>query len=63
MLALWDSWGFRIPVTALQLDECHVTQVKTEETNGYTALQLGVGEAKLKRVKVCVVCSSSDIAG
>lgn len=27
MLSLWDRWGVRIPVTALQLDECQVTQV------------------------------------
>jgi large subunit ribosomal protein L3 len=27
-------------------------QVKTEETDGYTSLQLGVGEAKAKRVKI-----------
>jgi large subunit ribosomal protein L3 len=32
------------------LDACEVVQVKTEEKHGYTALQLGVGEAKLKNV-------------
>lgn len=52
MLAVWDAWGTRIPVTVLQLDNCQVVQVKTDETNGYTSLQLGVGEAKLKRVGV-----------
>lgn len=50
MLAIWDSWGTRIPVTVLQLDACEVVQVKTNETNGYTALQLGIGEAKVKNV-------------
>jgi len=50
MLAIWDKWGVRYPVTVLQLDQCQVVQVKTEEENGYTALQLGVGEAKVKRV-------------
>ena len=52
MLPLWDSWGERHAVTVLQLDECHVVQVKTEETDGYTALQLGIGEAKTSRVKI-----------
>jgi len=54
MLAIWDRWGVRIPVTVLHLDSCQVIQVKTEEKNGYTALQLGVGEAKLKRVNATV---------
>jgi large subunit ribosomal protein L3 len=52
MLAIFDKWGKRHAVTALQLDHCQVTQVKTEETNGYVALQLGVGEAKPNRVKI-----------
>jgi large subunit ribosomal protein L3 len=51
MLAIWDKWGQRYPTTVLQLDNCEVVQTKTEETNGYTALQLGVGEAKPSRVK------------
>ena len=52
MLPLWDTWGIRHAVTVLQLDECEVVQVKTEETDGYTAMQLGVGEAKLSRVNI-----------
>lgn len=34
---------------AVQLDHCQVTQVKREETEGYTSVQQGVGEEKLKR--------------
>eukprot|EP00605_Chrysophyceae_sp_TOSAG23-4_P001437 GSChrysophyteH1.ASY1.ANO1.1565.1 assembled CDS len=41
MLAIFDKWGDHTAVTALQLDHCQVVQVKTEETDGYTALQLG----------------------
>lgn len=48
MIAVWNKWGERYPCTVLHLDECQVVQVKTEETDGYTALQLGVGEAKRK---------------
>ncbi|CAM9881619.1 unnamed protein product [Scytosiphon promiscuus] len=49
-MAIFDSWGMRHPVTVLQLDECEVVQVKTWETDGYTSLQLGVGERKWKNV-------------
>jgi large subunit ribosomal protein L3 len=51
MMSVWDKWGTRYATTVLQLDDCRVIQVKTEETDGYNALQLGVGEAKAKRVK------------
>jgi large subunit ribosomal protein L3 len=51
MLPVWDKWGRKHAATVLQLDNCQVVQVKTDDTNGYTALQLGVGEAKLKNVR------------
>ena len=52
MIPLWDKWGERHATTVLHLDSCEVIQVKTEETDGYTSLQLGVGEAKLSRVNI-----------
>lgn len=52
MMTIFDGYGVRIPVTVVQLDSCQVVQVKRVESEGYTALQLGVGEAKLKRVKL-----------
>ncbi len=42
--------GKQIPVTVLKIENCQVTAVRTEEKDGYTALQLGVGTAKVKRV-------------
>ena len=51
MLPLWDKWGERHACTVLQLDNCQVVQVKTKENEGYTSVQLGIGEAKLKRVR------------
>lgn len=51
MIPVWDKWGQRHATTVLQLDECKVVQVKTEDTDGYTAVQLGVGEAKRGRVR------------
>lgn len=41
MLSVWDKWGRRHPATVLQLDNCQVVQIKQEETEGYTALQVG----------------------
>ena len=51
MISVYDKWGICHPTTVLQLDSCRVLQVKTEETDGYTALQLGIGEAKKHKVK------------
>lgn len=50
MMPLFDQWGVRHAVTVLQLDECDVIQVKTYTTDGYTSVQLGVGERKTKNV-------------
>ena len=46
MTQLFDETGQVVPVTVLELGPCHVTQVKTEKRDGYTAIQLGFGEAK-----------------
>ena len=40
--------GKLVPCTAVQLGECVVTQVKTEEKDGYSAIQVGYGEKKDK---------------
>ena len=37
-------------MTVLRVDGCQVVAQRTEEKDGYTALQLGVGEAKVKNV-------------
>lgn len=52
MLAVWDKWGVRHPATVLHLDGCEVVQVKTQDTDGYYALQLGVGELKPNRINI-----------
>ena len=51
MTSEWDKWGVHYPLTVLQVDRCHVVQVKTLETDGYYALQLGVGEQHIRKVK------------
>ena len=42
--------GEHVPVTLLKVDNCQVTDVRTHEKNGYTAVQLGSGTCKLKNV-------------
>ncbi len=42
--------GEHIPITLLKVDNCQVIATKTAEKDGYTAVQLGVGMAKVKRV-------------
>jgi large subunit ribosomal protein L3 len=39
-----------VPVTVLKVDNCQVVAVRTQEKDGYTAVQLGVGAAKVKNV-------------
>jgi large subunit ribosomal protein L3 len=42
--------GSNVPVTVLQLDNCQVVAVRTTESHGYNAVQLGAGTAKVKNV-------------
>lgn len=50
MTQIFDENGLLIPVTVLQAGPCVVTQVKTEENDGYTAVQVGYGEIREKLV-------------
>ena len=51
MSRVFTDEGEHIPVTVLQLDNCQVVAQRTVDSNGYTAVQLGVGTAKVKNVK------------
>ena len=50
MTQFFDEKGNVIPVTVLEVGPCAVVQKKTEEKDGYNALQLGFGDVKLARV-------------
>ena len=50
MTRLFMEDGRQIPVTVLQLDNLQVVATRTVEKDGYTAVQLGTGTAKVKRV-------------
>ena len=49
MTQLFSDTGECIPVTVLEAGPNRVVQVKTEEKDGYSALQLGFGDRRLKR--------------
>jgi large subunit ribosomal protein L3 len=49
MTRLFTEAGKHVPVTVLKLDTCQVVAQRTEEKDGYTAVQLGSGFAKVKR--------------
>jgi large subunit ribosomal protein L3 len=48
MTSIFDEAGKNIPCTVVQVGPCVVTQVKTIESDGYEAVQLGFGEKKEK---------------
>jgi large subunit ribosomal protein L3 len=50
MSRVFTDAGDHIPVTVLRIDNCQVVAHRTQERDGYTALQLGVGTAKVKNV-------------
>ena len=49
MTRLFTEAGKHVPVTVLKLDKCQVVAQRTEEKDGYSAVQLGSGFAKVKR--------------
>jgi large subunit ribosomal protein L3 len=50
MTRLFRDDGTHVPVTVLHLDQVQVVDARTVERDGYTALQLGYGRAKVKNV-------------
>jgi len=50
MTQIFDEDGDAYPVTVIEAGPCYVTQVKIEETDGYSAVQLGFDEVKPKRL-------------
>ncbi len=50
MTQIFDEQGQAIPVTVVQVEPCRVVQKKTSATDGYEAIQVGIGTAKPQRV-------------
>ena len=50
MTQIFDEMGKVIPVTVVEAGPCVVVQKKTNDIDGYEAIQVGFGDAKLKNV-------------
>ena len=50
MTQVWDEDDNVVPVTVIQAGPCAVSQVKTQATDGYDAVQIGFGDIKAKNV-------------
>jgi large subunit ribosomal protein L3 len=50
MTRVFDAEGAHVPVTVLKMDGCQVVAVRTAQKEGYNAVQLGLGKAKVKNV-------------
>ncbi len=49
MTQIFDENGSALPVTVIEAGPCYITQVRTEERDGYTAIQMGFDELSAKR--------------
>lgn len=50
MTQIFDAEGERVPVTVLEAGPCRVTEIRTKDKHGYTAVQLGFDAAKEKQM-------------
>jgi len=50
MTQIFDDTGAAVPVTLIEAGPCYVTQIKTNESDGYLSVQIGYEEVKPKRL-------------
>ncbi len=50
MTQLFDDSGEVVPVTVIEAGPCYITQVKTEDTDGYNAIQVGFEEVPERKL-------------
>ena len=50
MTQIFDEQGVAYPVTIIEAGPCYVTQVRSQERDGYVAIQLGFGEIHPKKL-------------
>lgn len=51
MMQLFDETGRAVPVTVIAAGPCTVTELRTQDKDGYSAVQMGWGDVKEHRVK------------
>ena len=61
MTQVYDENGLVVPVTVVQVEPLTVTQVKTVETDGYTAIQVGTVACKEKSLTKAYPVSSGRL--
>ena len=52
MTSIYDENGKNIPCTILQAGPCTITQIKTEDKEGYSSFQLGFDEKSKRYYKI-----------
>ncbi|BAY52479.1 50S ribosomal protein L3 [Thermostichus vulcanus NIES-2134] len=50
MTQIFDEAGRSVPITVVQAGPCPITQIKTPQTDGYTAIQVAYGEVREKNL-------------
>src|SRR6188768_2435008 len=50
MTQIFDETGLVVPITVIDTSDCFITQVKTRETDGYEAVQVGFGFRKPQNI-------------
>ena len=50
MTRLFTEAGVSVPVTVIEVEPNRITQIKSDETDGYTAVQVTIGERRATRV-------------
>ena len=61
MSQIFDENGVLVPVTVLQAGPCVVTQVKTDENDGYTAVQVGFGDIRDEKSRLLFYYNGNSI--
>ena len=49
MTSIFDDQGKNVPCTVIEAGPCVVTQIKTEDIDGYNSIQIGFGDKKEKK--------------
>ncbi|MBL8758562.1 MAG: 50S ribosomal protein L3 [Phycisphaerae bacterium] len=60
MTRVYTDGGLSVPVTAIQLGPCVVTQVRTVEKDGYSAVQIAFGEMKARNATQAVIAHDAN---